>query len=160
MMAVERSLPEGVTVRALSLSDLPQVVAIERRSFASPWSVAMFVLELSKPSGISLVAVRRRRLVGYVVCSRYEDDFHIMDLAVDSGDRRTGVASALLGSIIARAGEDARYTLEVRVSNTDAIALYERHGFRGVGTRRRYYSDNGEDAMVMWRTNGRPWDAP
>ncbi len=158
MTELQQSRPESVTVRALNLSDLPQVLAIERRSFATPWSVAMFVLEMSKPSGISLAAIRHGRLAGYVICSRYDNAFHIMDIAVDPGDRRSGVASALLAAIIARAGDDASYTLEVRLSNSGAIALYERYGFRGVGRRPRYYADNGEDAMIMWRTTGRPWE--
>jgi ribosomal-protein-alanine N-acetyltransferase len=63
------------------------------------------------------------------------------------------VASALLDALRARVGDpDARFTLEVRRSNPAAIALYERHGFRAAGLRRRYYQDNGEDAVVMWRT--------
>ena len=59
-----------------------------------------------------------------------------------------------------RAGVDANITLEVRVSNAPAIALYESYGFRGVGTRRRYYSDTGEDAIIMWRAVGAPWETP
>ncbi len=54
--------------------------------------------------------------------------------------------------MLAQAGEDSAYTLEVRTSNTAAIALYEQFGFRGAGTRPRYYRDTGEDAMIMWRT--------
>ncbi len=83
-----------------------------------------------------------------------------MDIAVDPDHRRAGVASALLDGVIARAGEDANYTLEVRVSNAGAIALYERYGFHGVGTRPRYYADNGEDAIIMWRALGTPWEIP
>lgn len=147
-------------VRTLGFSDLPQVIAIERRAFPSPWSLAMFVLELSKPSGICLAAVQQRLIVGYVICARYDEAFHVMNIAVDPDHRREGVASALLDAVIARAGEDANYTLEVRVSNAGAIALYERYGFRGVGTRPRYYADNGEDAIIMWRALGTPWETP
>ena len=151
---------QDLTVRTISFSDLPQVIAIERRSFPSPWSLGMFVLELSKPSGICLAAVRGDRIIGYVICARYDEAFHVMDIAVDPDHRRVGAASALLEAVIARAGEDANYTLEVRVSNAGAIALYERYGFRGVGTRPRYYADNGEDAVIMWRAIGSPWDLP
>jgi ribosomal-protein-alanine N-acetyltransferase len=150
----------GLAVRTLSFSDLPQVIAIERRSFPNPWSLAMFVLELSKPSGICLAAVDDGRIVGFVICARYDEAFHVMDIAVDPDHRRSGVASALLDGVIARAGEDANYTLEVRVSNAGAIALYERYGFHGVGTRPRYYADNGEDAIIMWRALGTPWEMP
>ncbi|MDE3132059.1 MAG: ribosomal protein S18-alanine N-acetyltransferase [Acidobacteriota bacterium] len=157
MSAEERIGSAALEVRALGFSDLPQVIAIERRAFPSPWSLGMFVIELSKPSGICLAALRAHEIVGYVICARYDGAFHVMDIAVDPGHRRAGVASALLAGLIERAGADANYTLEVRVSNAGAIALYERHGFRGVGTRPRYYADNGEDAIIMWRAIGTPW---
>jgi [ribosomal protein S18]-alanine N-acetyltransferase len=147
-----------LSIRALTYTDLPQVIAIERRSFAHPWSVAMFVLELSKPSGICLAAVKDGELVGHVICARYDEAYHVMNIAVDPDHRRAGVASALLDGVIDRAGQDANYTLEVRVSNLGAILLYERCGFRSVGTRRRYYTDNGEDAIIMWRAVGTPWE--
>jgi ribosomal-protein-alanine N-acetyltransferase len=148
---------DPITIRSIGFSDLPQVVAIERRSYPTPWSPAMFVLELSKPSSISLGAVlpdhrRGRHLAGYVVCSRYADVWHVMNVAVDPPVRRRGVASALLESMIEHAGAEDPFTLEVRPSNAGAIALYERFGFRAAGTRPRYYHDTGEDALIMWRT--------
>jgi len=140
-------------ISRLTYADLPQVIAIERRAFPTPWSLAMFVLELSKPSGVCLAARRDGRMVGYVVCSRYDTVWHIMNVAVDPDQRRTGVATALLDALLQRVGDSqARYTLEVRESNAAAIALYERFGFRSAGMRRRYYQDNGEDAFIMWRT--------
>ena len=142
-----------IPIRSLGYSDLPQVISIERRAFPTPWSLAMFVLELSKPSGVCLAAIEDRRIVGYLICSRYADVWHLMNVAVDPPARRRGIATALLEEMISRAGQDASYTLEVRPSNTSAIALYERFGFRSAGTRRRYYQDTGEDAMIMWRTS-------
>jgi ribosomal-protein-alanine N-acetyltransferase len=143
-------------VRRLAYPDLPRVIGIERRAFPTPWSLAMFVLELSKPSGICLAAVlgpAGGRLVGYLICSRYETVWHVMNVAVAPEHRREGVASALLAELYRRVDdEQARYTLEVRRSNAVAIRLYEREGFRAAGMRRRYYQDNGEDALVMWRT--------
>jgi ribosomal-protein-alanine N-acetyltransferase len=139
-------------IRSLAYSDLPQVIAIERRAFPTPWSLAMFVLELSKPSGICLAALDADRLVGYLICAKYADVWHLMNVAVDPGARRRGIGTALLERMIERAGTDAAYTLEVRPSNGPAIALYQRFGFRSAGTRRRYYRDTGEDAMIMWRT--------
>jgi [ribosomal protein S18]-alanine N-acetyltransferase len=149
-----RSRVDAMQIRRLTYADLPQVIAIERRAFPTPWSLAMFVLELSKPSGICLAACDDgNRLAGYLVCSRYERVWHIMNVAVDPDRRRAGIGTALLERLFERVGDpEARYTLEVRRSNDGAIALYERFGFRVAGVRRRYYQDNGEDAYVMWRT--------
>jgi [ribosomal protein S18]-alanine N-acetyltransferase len=152
-------------VRRLTYADLPQVIAIERRAFPTPWSLAMFVLELSKPSGVCLAARRDGRLTGYLVCSRYDTVWHVMNVAVAPEERRRGVATTLLSELLERVGDrSARYTLEVRQSNAGAITLYERFGFRAAGLRRRYYQDNGEDALIMWRTpatlNGSLDDVP
>jgi ribosomal-protein-alanine N-acetyltransferase len=142
----------AVEIRRLTYADLPQVVAIERRAFTTPWSLAMFVLELSKPSGICLAAVVETELAGYLVCSRYDTVWHVMNVAVDPDRRRRGIATALIAALLERIGGDAQVTLEVRRSNGGAIALYERFGFRSAGVRPRYYADNGEDAVIMWRT--------
>jgi ribosomal-protein-alanine N-acetyltransferase len=144
--------PPAIKIRSLGYADLPQVIAIERRAFPTPWSLAMFVLELAKPSGVCLAAVESKRVVGYLVCARYADVWHLMNIAVDPAERRRGIASALLDEMLARAGTEESYTLEVRPSNDGAIALYERFGFRTAGMRKRYYSDTGEDAVIMWRT--------
>jgi len=146
------------TIRQLSHPDLPRVIAIERRAFPTPWSLSMFVLELSKPSGIHLTAINDDHMLGYVICARYDETFHIMNIATDPDHRRQGVGSALLEAVVGAAGHDASFTLEVRVSNAAAIGLYKRYGFQAVGTRRRYYADNGEDAIIMWRALGQPWE--
>ncbi len=144
---------DSFTIRSLGYSDLPQVIAIERRAFTTPWSLAMFVLELSKPSGVHLAAIDAEgKLMGYLICARYDTVWHLMNIAVDPALRRRGIARALLEQMLERAGAESEYTLEVRTSNAPAIALYERFGFRSAGTRPRYYRDNGEDAVIMWRT--------
>jgi ribosomal-protein-alanine N-acetyltransferase len=155
----------SLEIRPLAYSDLPAVIEIERRAFPTPWSLAMFVLEISKPTGICLAGLRDGVLAGYVICSRYDLDWHIMNVAVDPSRRRQGIGSALLRELYRRArGEGARFTLEVRRSNRAAIELYTRDGFLVAGTRRRYYQDNGEDALIMWRTpatlQGRVDDVP
>ncbi len=158
--AAEQPLEQAspVEIRRLSYPDLPQVIGVERRVFPTPWSLAMFVLELSKQSGICLAATVRgadgeQRLVGYLICSRYDTVWHVMNVAIDGAYQRRGLASALLAELYERVGDSqARFTLEVRRSNSVAIHLYEREGFRAAGIRRRYYQDNGEDALVMWRT--------
>ncbi len=138
-------------IRRLTYADLPQVIAIERRAFPTPGSLAMFVLELSKSSGVSLAVLVDGRIAGYVVCSRYADVWHVMNVAVDPDHRRRGLGRALLEHLLAEVGEDASLTLEVRRTNHAAMRLYERLGFKTAGVRRRYYQDNGEDALVMWR---------
>ena len=152
-------------IRSLHYSDLPAVAAIERRAFPTPWSIAMFVLEMSKATGVCLAATLDGTLVGYTVCSRYDSVWHVMNVAVEPSLRRHGIASALLAELYTRAGDPgAQFTLEVRRSNDAAIKLYERDGFRIAGLRRRYYQDNGEDALIMWRTpatlEGRLDDVP
>lgn len=150
-------MSEQIDIRGLVYADLPQVVAIERRAFPTPWSLAMFVLELSKASAICLAAIREERLVAYLVCSRYDRVRHIMNVAVEPDLTRRGIASALVSELFAQADTPGQqYTLEVRPSNVAAIALYQGFGFVSAGRRPGYYMDNREDALIMWRTVGEP----
>jgi [ribosomal protein S18]-alanine N-acetyltransferase len=150
MNRLEKPRIGDVAITRLAYSDLPSVLAIERRAFTTPWSLAMFVLELSKPSGVCLAARRDGQLLGYLVCSRYADVWHLMNVAVAPERRRDGIATALLTRMFVELGPDARITLEVRPSNRGAIEMYEGLGFRAAGHRRGYYHDNGEDALIMW----------
>ena len=144
---------DELQTRRLTYADLPQVIAIERRAFPTPWSLAMFVLELSKPSGICLAATIDERIVGYIVCSRYDTVWHVMNVAVDDRLRRQGIASTLMDRLFELADRpNEQYTLAGRTSNDGAIKLYESFGFRPAGRRRAYYHDNREDALIMWRT--------
>ena len=145
-----------LAIRALTYGDLPDVIALERRSFPAPWSLAMFVLELSKPSSVCVGAWRDEELIGYLICSRYHTVWHLMNIAVRDDRRREGIATTMIEHLFGTAGDHDRYTLEVRVSNTEAIRMYESFGFRTAGVRRRYYHDNNEDALIMWRTEARP----
>ena len=144
-----------VEIRKLQLRDLAAIEEIERRSYRTPWSRSMFAGELAKPSSLCLGAFGEEpeRLVGYLIISRYVDAWHVMNIAVDVDYRRRGVATALLDRLFELTAGDGRrgYTLEVRVSNGDAIRLYERMGFKARGVRRGYYTDNREDALIMWR---------
>jgi ribosomal-protein-alanine N-acetyltransferase len=141
-------------LRRLDLGDLEAIERIERASYPTPWSRSMFASELAKPSSLSFGAVDETgTLVGYLVLSRYVDAWHIMNVAVAPERRRQGIASALLQRLLELTKDDSLrgYTLEVRVSNLGAIRLYERFGFRRKGIRRGYYTDNREDALIMWR---------
>jgi len=146
----QSELARRLEVRRLTYSDLPAVLSVERRSFPTPWSLAMFVLELSKPSGVCLAASAGDELLGYLVCSRYDQAWHLMNVAVAPERRRSGVARRLIGRLLEEAGRELPFTLEVRVSNLPAISMYEQLGFRSAGVRPRYYQDNGEDALIMW----------
>ena len=142
-----------IEIRALQLRDLSAIEEIERAAYPTPWSRSMFAGELAKQSSICLGAFLEKPLVGYLIVSRYVDAWHVMNVAVTSELRRRGIASTLLARLFELTGDDDRrgYTLEVRVSNAGAIALYERLGFESRGVRRGYYTDNREDALIMWR---------
>jgi len=143
----------AVEIRVLELSDLNAIEAIEQKAYPTPWSRSMFASELAKPTSICLGAFEGQDLVGYVINSRYVDAWHVMNVAVDPEHQRRGVAAALLERLFELTRDDERrgYTLEVRVSNEDAIGLYEKLGFESRGIRRGYYTDNREDALIMWR---------
>lgn len=141
-------------IRRLELADLDAIEEIERASYPTPWSRSMFVSELAKPRSLSIAAVADDgTLAGYLILSRYVDAWHVMNVAVAERYRRVGIASAMLRSLFDETRNDAErgYTLEVRVSNRAAISLYERFGFVTRGVRSGYYTDNREDALIMWK---------
>ena len=143
----------AVELRPLRASDLDAVEVVERASYPTPWSRSMFAGEVAKPSGICLGAFQGEDMLGYLIVARYVDAWHVMNVAVDPAHRGRGVARALLERLFELTAEDDErgYTLEVRVSNAGAIRLYERLGFRSRGVRRGYYTDNREDALIMWK---------
>jgi len=144
-----------VDFRRLELGDLNAIEVIERESYPTPWSRSMFAGELAKPSSISLGAFdpESDELLGYLIISRYVDAWHVMNLAVAPKYRRRRIAAGLLDRLFELTANEGRrgYTLEVRVSNDIAIKLYEQAGFKARGIRRGYYTDNREDALIMWR---------
>jgi ribosomal-protein-alanine N-acetyltransferase len=144
----------NLELRRLDTRDLDTVEKIERASYPTPWSRSMFAAELRKPSALALGAyLESGDLVGYAFVSRYVDAWHVMNVAVAPEHRRRGIATDLLERLFEVTSVDQRrgYTLEVRVSNLGAIRLYERLGFESRGIRRGYYTDNREDALIMWR---------
>jgi ribosomal-protein-alanine N-acetyltransferase len=144
-----------VELRRLEMRDLNAIEGIERASYPTPWSRSMFASELAKPSSICLGAfdLETDELAGYLVISRYVDAWHVMNVAVAPEHRRQGIATTLLERLFeVTAGRGRRgYTLEVRISNIGAVALYGRLGFKPRGVRRGYYTDNREDALIMWK---------
>lgn len=144
----------NVVFRPLRMRDLGAIDQIERRAYPTPWSRSMFASELSKASSICLGAFAEdTSLLGYLIIARYVDAWHVMNIAVDPEYQRRGIATMLLEELFEVTASDGLrgYTLEVRVSNTGAIKLYESLGFKGRGVRRGYYTDNREDALIMWK---------
>jgi ribosomal-protein-alanine N-acetyltransferase len=136
----------------MTLDDLRAVHAIERASFSVPWPDEAYRNELLTNRLASYVVARAGEIVvGFAGLWVMVDEAHVTTFAVDPGWRRRGVGEqlllALLDIAVARRAREA--TLEVRLSNVPARRLYEKYGFRPVGIRPRYYSDNGEDALIM-----------
>jgi len=141
----------AMTIRPMTEADLPAVLRIEKVSFSSPWTAAMFIAELRENlCSKFLVAMMDGTIVGYIGGWIIADELHLLSLAVDPVSRRLGVASRLVEALyrqgrvrIVRAG------LEVRASNHAALVLYRSLGFRAVGVRPNYYADPREDAVIM-----------
>jgi len=150
------STTRGLDIQRLSLDDVSAIEQIEQQSMPAPWSRMMFVSEIVKSTSICLGAFVENVLVGYVIVSRYVDAWHVMNLVVAPANRREGIATRLLATLFDLTADDDRrgFTLEVRVSNDAAIELYQGIGFSGQGIRRGYYTDNREDALIMWRRPG------
>jgi [ribosomal protein S18]-alanine N-acetyltransferase len=134
-------------------TDLRAVYRIAQLSFPIPWPLDELRRELTRPfSELRVLRSSTRSVVlAFLNHWRVADELQIMNIAVDPEQRRRGYGSALLADLLATARTQSitAVTLEVRRSNRGAINLYERHGFRQVGVRPRYYSDNLEDALVM-----------
>jgi len=145
---------EDVRLRDMAAADLPRVAQIERRCFGDPWPESFFRGELAHPLAWARVAEHRGEPAGYIVAWLDAGGGHIGNLAVTPESRRHGLARLMLEELLERARRlgTPSVTLEVRVANDAAQALYRAHGFRLAGLRRGYYRDDGEDALVMeWR---------
>lgn len=142
----------SLSIERMHPSDLADVLVIERASFSMPWSRGAFLYEIEQ-NRVARCWVGREdgRILGYICLWEVADELHVTNVAVHPDARRRGVARALLESVFARARAAASrlVLLEVRPSNTEALALYESFGFKTVGRRRGYYYDTGEDALVM-----------
>ena len=140
-------------IRPMRLADLNDVVKIEKASFPRPWSHNAFITQLAKDASVCLVAEVDQQVIGYTIATQYVEVWHLLDLAVREDYRRQYVATELLEFLFELCGREQHrgYTLEVRKSNRGAIKMYESFGFICTGLRKGYYSDNGEDALIMWK---------
>jgi [ribosomal protein S18]-alanine N-acetyltransferase len=153
----------ALTIRKAGLADVKAVWIIEKTSFPTPWSRWSFLTELGNPVSHFLVAgpdpPRPWQTWGYLIFWLVIDEMHLMNLAVHPERRRAGIARALLQEALSRARSLGAETawLEVRPSNTPALALYKSLGFEEVGRRPKYYEDTQEDALVLmleWEEEG------
>jgi [ribosomal protein S18]-alanine N-acetyltransferase len=140
-------------VRPMQFPDLEAVAGIERRTFTLPWSLGIFSSQLARESGICLVCEIDGRIVGYLIADMFVDVWHLMNVAVDEPYRRAHVAADLLEAYFELTERHAHrgHTLEVRASNAGAIELYRSYGFVSTGVRPGYYSNDREDAVIMWK---------
>lgn len=128
-----------------------QVAALEKQCFSEPWSENSVASELSNPLSAWLVAMDGDALAGYVGSQSVMGESDMMNIAVDAHYRRQGIAQALVEALVAQLKEKGNHslTLEVRISNQPAIALYEKLGFEQVGKRPNYYRNPKEDALIL-----------
>mgnify|MGYP004454967115 FL=1 len=148
---------ETITIRRMEPQDVDGIIAIEEKAYGDHhWSKESFLNELNNELAYYYVLFNSEGiLVGYAGSWHILDEAHITNIAISTDFRRRKYGEALLKRIIDDCyKEKIKYiTLEVRVSNTPAINLYSKYGFTSFGTRKGYYQDNNEDAMIMWTKN-------
>ncbi|WP_428910571.1 ribosomal protein S18-alanine N-acetyltransferase [Niallia sp. Krafla_26] len=146
-------MESAVTFRRMEMEDLDQIMIIEHESFTIPWSKEAFYNELTKNNhALYIVAVVGEQVVGYCGVWLVLDEAHVTNIAILPQYRGKKIGESLMGTVIETVKErGARtMTLEVRASNVIAQSLYRKFGFQTGGLRKGYYSDNHEDALVMW----------
>lgn len=142
------------SVRPMTLNDLDGVMAVEQESFLTPWSRSAFEEELAQNRlARYLVALDGETIVGYAGTWLVINEAHVTNVAVHSNRRREGIGRLLMEALMdmARDAGMESMTLEVRVSNESARALYHQLGFISAGIRKNYYSETKEDALILWR---------
>ncbi|MBV8301430.1 MAG: ribosomal protein S18-alanine N-acetyltransferase [Candidatus Dormibacteraeota bacterium] len=142
-----------LSVERMRFDDIAAVQQIEREIFLSPWPKNAYASELSQNRQACYLVLRRDGVIlGYAGIWRVAREAHVTTIGVRASDQHRGLGTVLFAALIQRAYEmGARWiTLEVRATNLHAMRLYERFGFKAIGRRRGYYTDNGEDAVIMW----------
>lgn len=140
-------------VRGMIIEDIPSIIAIEEASFTTPWTITSFTSELQNNSLAHYFCLELDgKTIGYMGLWVVMGEAHITNIAIWPGCRGKGWGEYLMRSVIRYMLDRGvvRFTLEVRVSNQTARNLYEKLGFKAAGIRKKYYSDNQEDAVIMW----------
>jgi len=139
--------------------DIDAIAALEADSFTNPWPREQLVWELTNSDVTRVFVLRDERslIVAFCLCCVIFDELHINTLAVAPDFRRKGMGTRLMWHVLAETRREGarKATLEVRASNQAALALYERLGFRITATRRGYYTNPDEDALILWLEGGR-----
>ncbi|SFS90386.1 ribosomal protein S18-alanine N-acetyltransferase [Marininema halotolerans] len=146
-----------IDIRSMSVADIPAVLQVERASFSAPWKRQAFYNELVHNQFAHYVVVEReKRIIGYSGMWLILDEAHITNIAILPELRGQGIGNYLLDFLMEMACEAgaSKMTLEVRVSNDHAQRLYRKKGFAATGVRPGYYTDNQEDALIMWAELG------
>lgn len=143
-----------IVLRPLAAEDAEGVARVECESFPTPWSREDFWREASNDFACYIVAVEDDEIIGFAGCWISFEEAQVTNIALRKTHRGCGIGRALMEEMMraAAARGAERMTLEVRPSNMPALHLYERLGFSAVGVRKKYYQDNGEDAILMWHT--------
>lgn len=143
-------------------SHIPAIMDIEKTSNTAPWSERSFKNELEHKHGVFLVALLLGEVVAYGGVWLVIDEAHVTTIAVAESQRRQGIGQRLMIELLEKAKAQGMVcsTLEVRASNVGAIKMYEKFGYAVTATRKGYYPDNKEDAVVMWLYDLDTWEPP
>ncbi|MBI5075065.1 MAG: ribosomal protein S18-alanine N-acetyltransferase [Nitrospirae bacterium] len=138
-------------IRDLRPEDVPEVLAIEKASFTTPWSEILFMNEIFKPGSLPKAALLGEKIVGYICANYLLDEGHILNVTAHPDHRRQGIASQLVQHMTDLLGKEGCLIifLEVRLSNEAALRMYEKAGFRILSARKAYYTHPVEDAVIM-----------
>jgi ribosomal-protein-alanine N-acetyltransferase len=149
--SVKGKAGEDIVLDVMKEDDLSDIIAIERVSFTNPWSGPLFRNELSSPGSRQMIAKISGRTIGYICSNLIIDEANILDVAVHPDFRGRGVASALIEETMDHLkGQGCRAIfLEVRISHIHAHKMYDKYGFKVIGTRKGYYASPVEDAAIM-----------
>lgn len=144
---------KNLIIEKMTENDLEGVLKVEEESFSIPWSKKSFNDELKNDKALYLVAKIDNEVIGYIGTWLIIDEAHITNVAVSKDFRNQKIGDKLVNKLIEICKEKSikSMTLEVRNSNLVAQKLYKNHGFKLAGIRKEYYSDNKEDALIMWK---------
>ncbi len=153
-MAIKKPVTDHncVTIETMQPEDIEQVAELDKKCFPVPWSAGAYNTEVRNPSAYYIVARADGRIVGYAGMWLIMDEAHITTIGVDPEFRGRKIGERILVNLLDEAVHRGarRATLEVRRSNSIAQNLYQKYDFHTVAVRKGYYTDNNEDAFVMW----------